>query len=100
MRLMIDQDVYIVVEAFKSGEVTSEFYYEIIKCKVKMIPTGKFREYQLIHKGDLYWRKRETIHETYQEAVEVADRMADRYDSIWSRLDGHKLYRPWKEGKR
>lgn len=98
-KLMIGQSVYIITEAYRrynENDVIDHMYYKIAKYKVVEVPNGGLREYKLQNKGKLYWKTRNCIYETYQEAVKVAEFMSDEYDRIWSKLDKRKLYRHWR----
>ncbi len=99
MKLLKDSDVYIIVEKFKrypTDAVIEHSYQDIQKVRVKELPGKAFREYKLISNGKIYWRSRKDIYETYAEAVEVAERNADRWDNIWLELMGYKTLRPWR----
>ena len=100
-KLMINQDVYIITEAFKKmhpADAIASKYYEIVKCKVTSIPQGNFKEYKLLNGGDIYWKQRQSIYELYDQAVEAANRIADKYDNTWSKFEP-PIYRPWKESR-
>ena len=92
MKLEIGQTVYYITESFEP-----EYHFRIAKCKVKSVPYGNMKEYCILENGHMYWNKRQHIYDTYKEAVESAEKMADHYDSVWEAIEHKKILRPWKK---
>lgn len=95
MKLEIGQTVYYITESFEP-----EYHFRIAKCKVKSVPYGNMKEYCILENRHMYWNKRQYIYDTYREAVENAEKMADHYDSVWEEMEHKKILRPWRKRRR
>lgn len=97
------QTVYVVAEAWIYDDYIARSYYDILKCKVDLVPREGLREYRLVSRSkpiQVFFRTRGTIYETYAGALEVARAEADKEDAR-NKMYGinYRTYRPWENGE-
>lgn len=89
-KLEVGMTVYYITEAW------SPYRYRIAECKVRTLPYGRYKEYCLNEGGHLYYSQRQRIYTSFEEAVEVATKITDRYERVWNT----KLIREWESASK
>ena len=95
--------VYVVMEDYYYDEKRMPcFRYKIEQCVIEKLPqkwmrTKEYKLETLSKPKELLFVGRDRIHLTRHGAIEEAERVSDRYDFVWEKIEGKKIDRPWRE---